>query len=402
MTDAAASVAFAVAFGTALGVAGLSLAYSAACVALALAWRRRRAVAPTGDLPPVSVLKPLCGLEPELEENLRSFCDQRYPAAQIVFGARAGGDPALAVARRVAADFPGRDVAVVAGDRPLGANRKVNLLAALLPSARHDVVVVADSDVRVGPTYLRHVAAPLRDPAVGLVTCLYRAAPTPTLWSRLEALAVDEGFLPSVLVSLALGSHDYCSGATTALRREVLDAIGGFEALGGILADDHELGARVSALGLRVVVSRYEVTTTVHEPGPGALVAHELRWMRTIRASKPLGHALLFVTYALPTSLLAASFAPRRPWVLALPLLALALRAVLHHVIQYPVLRDAPSPPRTLYGDRRAAWLVPLRDLLSFGVWAVSFASRRVVWRDRTMRVRPDGVLIAAEERRSA
>src|SRR5919199_2326410 len=216
-----------IAFVLAVLIGGLSLLYAAMCIATAWVWRRRRADAAATALPPVTVLKPLCGLEPDLEENLRSFCDQSYPSVQILFGARSADDPALEVARRVAAAFPDRDIDVLSGERPLGANRKVNTLANLLPRARHDVLVIADSDIRVGATYLREIVAPLQNPSVGLVTCTYRGAPTSSFWSRLGALAIDEWVFPSVLVSLALGSADYCSGATMALRRETLEAIGG-------------------------------------------------------------------------------------------------------------------------------------------------------------------------------
>jgi ceramide glucosyltransferase len=179
-----------------------------------------------------------------------------------------------------------------------------------------------------------------------------------------------------------------------ALRRETLEAIGGFAALARWLADDHELGARVRALGLRTVVSRYEVTTTVHEPGFRALFAHELRWLRTIRTSQPLGHAFLFITYVVPMTLLALPFAPRHPWALALPLLGLALRVAVHYLVQYPVLSDARVPPRTMYGDRRSAWLIPLRELLSLAVWMASFVGLRVTWRESVMQVRSNGVLL--------
>ena len=387
------------AFVLAVVLAGLSLLYTAMCFVTAVAWRRRRADASATALPPVTVLKPLCRLEPDLEANLRSFCEQMYPTVQLLFGARSGDDPALEVARRVAAAFPERDIEVLSGERALGGNRKVNTLANLLARARHQVLVIADSDIRVGPTYLRDVVTPLRDAAVGLVTCTYRGAPTRCFWSRLGALAIDEWVFPSVLVSLALGSSDYCSGATMALRRQTLEAIGGFAALAPWLADDHELGARVCALGLRTVVSRYEVTTTVHEPSFQALFAHELRWLRTIRTSQPLGHAFLFITYVVPMTLLALPFAPRHPLALALPLLGLALRVAVHYLVQYPVLSDARVPPRTLAGDRGSVWLIPLRELLSLGVWIASFAGLRVIWREGALQVRSNGTLFGDDER---
>jgi ceramide glucosyltransferase len=340
-------------------------------------------------------------MEAELEENLRSFCEQTYPTVQLLFGARDDTDPALDVARRVAAAYPDRDVTVLAGAQPLGTNRKIDTLANLLPSARHDVLVIADSDIHVGPEYLHHVVAPLlMDPSVGLVSCLYRGMPTPSFWSRLGALAIDEWFLPSVLVSRVLGSSAYCSGATMVLRRGVLERIGGLEALAPRLADDYEMGARVRQLGLRSVIAQYEVMTTVHEPDARALVKHELRWMRTIRAAQPLGHAFMFITYAVPLTVIAALFAPLVPWLLALPLLAIALRVALHIVLQRGAPTDVGAARREVVRRYQVLWLIPLRDLLSFGIWIASFTSREVVWRRLAMRVRTDGVLLGGEDGR--
>jgi ceramide glucosyltransferase len=274
----------------------------------------------------------------------------------------------------------------------------VNTLAHLGASTDAEVVVIADSDVRVDRGYLAAVVEPLLDPSVGVVTCVYRGAPTESIWSRLGALAINEWFLPAVLVSRALGSETYCSGSTMAMRRGVLDAIGGFEALAPLLADDHELGERIRRLGLRSIVSHYEVGTTVDEASLASLVHHELRWMRTIRTVQPLGHACSAVTYAVPMTLLATLFVGRFPWLAILPALAVAARLTLHWVVA-----RGPAP----IGHARAprirerlswVWLVPLRDLLSFGIWIASFANRRVVWREQALHVRPDGVLRRNEE----
>jgi ceramide glucosyltransferase len=380
-------------FALALAAAAMSLGYLAICVWAGLLWRGRGSKPATqSTCPAVTILKPLCGAEPGLAENLRSFCDQTYPTFQILFGARESDDPALEVAREVAAAFPDRDITVLAGSQPLGENRKVNTLAHLIQYARYDVLVVADSDISVGPDYLREVVAPLSDPSIGIVTCLYRAASTGSLWSRLVALGIEEWFLPAVLVSRAFGSSVYCSGSTIALRRTVLEATGGFETLAGFLADDFELGRRIRQLGLRSVLSRHEVTTTVHEPDFRALFTHELRWMRTIRAVQPLGHAFLFMSNALPMTLLAACFGGRHPWALLLFPLALALRVALHYTL--------PRAPAA--NSQWAAWAIPLRDFLSFGVWIASFSNRSVIWRNQTMAVRPDGILYRSETPRPA
>jgi ceramide glucosyltransferase len=387
----------------AITLAELSLVYVIACIVVTWEWqrglaRRRPGASATGShSPSVAVLKPVCGVEPDLEANLRSFCIQAYPHFEVIIGARDATDAALPVARRVASGA-GTHGRIVVGGPWLGPNQKVNTLAQLGRHAEADVVVISDSDIRVDARYLAAVVEPLADPTVGVVTCLYRGAPTGTLWSQLGALAINEWFLPSVLVSRALGSEIYCSGATMAMRREVLDAIGGFEALAPLLADDHELGARIRRLGLRSVVSHYEVSTTVDETSLRALVHHELRWMRTIRVVQPLGHACSVVTYALPMTLPAALFAPQHPVLLGLPLLALAARLALHWVVS-----RGPAP---IGRDRRGSaasgqswlWLVPLRDLLSFAIWTASFANRRVVWRQQALHVRADGVLCGDEE----
>ncbi len=393
-------------------MAGLSLVYVVACIVLTWRWQRHvraslvstsgpsaRAL-PAGaraGRPSISVLKPLCGSEPGLERNLRSFCEQEYPAYEVVVGARSAGDPALAVARRVAATARGH-VQVLAGSYELGSNQKVNTLARLAMHARSEILVLADSDICVGPTYLATLAEALGDPSVGVATCLYRGAPTGSVWSRLGALSIDEWFAPSVLVARAVGSEAYCSGATIAVRRDVLARSGGFEALAPLLADDYELGRRVRALGLRCVIVPYEVATTVDEPSLSALVAHELRWTRTIRTVEPLGHFCSVVTYTIPMAALAALMAGRDRWVLALLPVAVLCRLVLHWVVRRGLVvarQQVPAMPR---GGRGTAWLVPLRDILSFGVWAISFANRRVTWRQQAMQVRADGVLHGSEE----
>jgi ceramide glucosyltransferase len=387
----------------AITLAELSLAYVVACIVVTWAWQRstaRRAPAPrtTGnDWPSVAVLKPLCGLEPDLDANLRSFCRQTYPRFEVIMGARDGADDALAVARRAAAEA-GPHVRVAVGGPSLGPNQKVNTLAHLGAQTSAEIVVIADSDIRVDPGYLAAIVEPLADPTVGVVTCIYRGVPTETVWSRLGALAINEWFLPSVLVSRSLGSEAYCSGSTIAMRREVLDAIGGFRALAPLLADDHELGARIRRLGLRTVVSHYEVQSTVDESSLSALCQHELRWMRTIRTVHPLGHACSVVTYAIPMTLPIALFAYRFPWLADLPLLAVTARLALHWVVARCQPTAGVDGRRRATGGWSAVWLVPIRDFLSFGLWAASFANRRVVWRHQALYVERDGVLRGDEE----
>jgi ceramide glucosyltransferase len=344
-------------------------------------WSRRRLPEPS-ELPPVTILKPLYGLEPELYENLRSFCDQDYPEFQVVFGLNDPADPALQVARRLIAEFPERDVRVRVDQRILGTNHKASNLAHMTEEAAHPYLVIADSDIRVGRDYLRRVVAPLTDQTVGVVTCLYRGRTLGFRWlDRLGALQIDEWFLPSVLVAHALGSTAFGFGATLALRRSTLDAIGGFEALASHLADDYLLAELARLRGLRTLLSPYVVDTLVHETTLSSLLSRELRWSRTVRTVQPLGHAFSFLTYGLPVTMLAAAAAYPLPWPWLLPALALGLRYAIH------------GAARTSLGPGRDGgfWLVPLRDFLSFGQWCASYLSRRVRWRSRDLSVTPDG-----------
>lgn len=334
--------------------------------------------------PPVSILKPLHGEDAALSENLRSFCRQDYPVFQLVFGVADAGDPAIAVVKALMAEFPSCDIALVVESRRRGANFKVANLANMLPSARHPILVIADSDMRVGPSYLAEVVAPLLEggatPAAGLVTCLYRGVSTGGLWSDLASLHINHGFLPQAVVAERLGRGAGCFGATMVLTRATLDAIGGFEALSDDLADDHELGQAVRRSGQAVVLSPHLVDNIVAEPGFVALYRHELRWARTIRLAAPAGFAGSVITNPVPLALLATALGVlplAAPVMLALALLSrwLAARRI----------------NRALGLASPSLWLLPLRDLLSFIVFLASFLGRNVAWRDHRFRVGASG-----------
>lgn len=353
-----------------------SLVYLAAAMLLLRRWSSRR-VPRAERLPPVTILKPLCGTEPLLYENLRTFCDQDYPEFQIIFGVRDKNDPAIGVARRLIDEFPALDLRLIIDDRIIGTNAKVSNLANMMSSVRHDTIVIADSDIYVGRDYLACLVGPLEDPAVGVVTCLYRARPHGLVSSYLQAMYVNEWFLPSVLVAKALGGSEFGFGSTLAVRAHVLKDIGGFHALADYLADDFMLGELARRQGLRTVLSPYLVETIAHEPGPAMLLAHELRWMRTIRTIQPWGYAGTWLTYAFPVSLCGAALVHSMPWSIGLPLLALALRIALHYVARQSL--------QLSYATN--VWLVPVRDVLSFVVWLASFFSRRVTWRQQELSV---------------
>lgn len=372
--------------GILLAAALGGIAYLAVAVGAVAVFSRKRGGTPEGPLPPVTVFKPICGLEHGLYENLRSFCDQDYPEFQVIFGIRDADDPAIPVVRRVIREFPGRDTVLVVGCGTAAANYKVSSLSKMYPEARHDILVIADSDMRVDGRYLRAVASSFRDPGVGAATCLYSGTPVPGLPSALGAMFVNDWFLPSVLVALALQELRFCFGATMAVRREALAAIGGFEALSPYLADDYMLGALVSRCGYEVRLSPYVVEGIVSEAGFRSLLSHELRWARTVRACRPAGYAFSFIgSGAVSLSalfLLASGFgAPG----IALLSASIALRVVLHGAVRSTVRVPRPASP----------WLIPVRDLLCLAVWAASFWGRGVRWRERRFSVRPDGQLMA-------
>jgi ceramide glucosyltransferase len=330
----------------------------------------------------VTVLKPLCGEDPGLALNLRSFCNQDFPEFQVVFGVREENDPAVPIVRRLMAELPAADLTLVVDGRRRGRNLKVANLQNMLEAARHDRLVIADSDMRVESRYLAEVSAPLADPAVGLVTCLYRGVPAGGVWSRLACLHVNHGFLPQAALADAIGAGSGCFGASIALRRDTLERIGGFGAIADDLADDYALGAAVSRLGLRIELSSLLVDNVIVEPSLAALFRHELRWARTIRLVAPMGFLGSIVTQPVVMAALAVALGVLPVAAPAMLALAFACRLASVRLIDRS-LRLQPSP----------LILLPLRDVLSFGVFVASFFARRVEWRDRTFRVGPNGRL---------
>ena len=356
--------------------------YLAATVVAAIRFARRRLVVPA-ERPAVSVLKPLYGAEPGLYENLLSFIDQDYPALQIVFGVRSPDDGALPIVRRVIADRPGCDIALVIDSRTSGRNLKIANLANMLPAARHDILVFADADMRVGHDYLATVTAPLRDPAIGLVTCLYKGLPTGGLWSRLGSLYINYGFLPGALVGETIGAGGGVFGATIALRRAVLDRIGGLAVVRDELADDHRIGSAVREAGLATTLSHYLVETSVAEQSLKDLWQHELRWARTVRLMAPAGFAGSIVTHAIAIATIAAVICGFSLTSLGFLAISCALRGATALTAAWAL--------RLPIAD---LWLLPVRDLLSFAVFIGSFFGRRVAWRDQLFRIEPNGIIV--------
>ena len=357
-------------------IAAAGLLQSGIGWALVRRFARKPAVVPALR-PPITVLKPLHGDEPLLEEALVSLCRQDYPQCQIVFGIQDPDDPARSVVERLQRRFPALDLILVVNRAQHGANRKVGNLINMLPAAKHETIVIADSDVHAAPGYLDRIAAALEEPGVGLVTTLYAGQPAQEgLVAALGAASITQGFLPGALMARALGRQD-CLGATMALRRATLDAIGGFESLADHLADDAVLGLRVRRLGLSVALAGTIPATTVPETAMPALFAHELRWARTTQKLEPLGYALSAVQFPLAWSVLAlCTGGVDDLWAWLAFAFAWLLRAITARSIER--ILHAPSGLK--------AWALPLRDLLSLAVLLASYGGDQVAWRGHTLR----------------
>ncbi len=340
----------------------------------------RKRTSPAGELPPITVLKPLHGDEPLLEPALASICVQDYPEWQVVFGVQRADDPAIAVVDRLRQRFPDRDLVLVVDPTSHGPNRKVGNLMNMLPSARHDILVIADSDLHVRPDYLRRLMAALAEPGTGLATTLYAGLPArPRLPALLGATQITHGFLPSALLARWLGRRD-CLGATMCLDRRMLARIGGFEALVQHLADDNVLGQRVRQAGFGVALADTMPVTTVPETTLRALFRHELRWARTIRALEPVGFAASVLQYGLFWALMTVILTGGAGWSWSLFLLSWAMRAAAARGIDRALAAEL-----GMLAFRCPVWLLPLRDLLSVVVFLTSHAGTTVDWRGHGM-----------------
>ncbi len=340
---------------------------------------------PVATGPGITVFKPLKGLSPLSRECLTSFLTQDYPSYQVLFGVRDPDDPVLALLRELARSHPRCDLAVVICPQDLGLNPKISTLRQLMPMARYDLLVIADGDVLVGPDYLAQVAAAFRQPGVGLVSCPYRAGPSHTLGSALEALTIAADFIPSVAVANYVEGIHFALGATMALTRQALSAIGGLAPLADFLADDYQLGFRVAQTGLQVKILPYVVETCNPEMSCRDYLAHQLRWARTYRICRPAGYLAYGITHALVYSLAILLGAGLAPWAWGLVAATLVLRGVLAGF----------SERRGLKGEQ-PLWtfaLLPVKDLLAFGLWLASFLGSRVNWGGRSFRVTREGKL---------
>lgn len=368
--------------------AGLALAGAAYALAAAVLTGRfmRRTVERASSYPAVTILKPLHRDEPGLSQNLESFFVQDYPGpVQLVFGVQDQTDPAIPVVQALRARHPQRDVAIVVEGARHGANAKVSNLINMLPSARHDVLVLSDSDIAVGPDWLRQVADALAAPGVGLATCLYTgevARGEKGLWPVLSAMGTSYDFLPNVVFGISLGLAQPCMGSTIALSRAMLNEIGGFLAFADYLADDYEIGRAVRERGYRLAIPAIGVGHTAAEASARDLLRHELRWTRTIRTVNPLGHLGSVVTFGFPIALLSAFLLDFSWFSVAVMGVTVAARLFLKWRID------------GIFGTHAGPyWLLPVRDLLSFAVFVASQFGETVHWRGSRFSVEPSGAL---------
>ncbi len=375
-----------------LAIAAGSCLYHLAVSVAALRFARQRE--PAADFtPPVSVLKPLRGIEQNFYATLRTFFQQDYPAYEIVFGLSDPKDPAQWTIAQLRREFPQIPVKVVQVSGPAAGavnpvNPKTHQLQQMLEQASHEVLVISDADIRVEPGYLRQVVAPLRDPRIGLVTCLYRGVPARGLNSLLEALGMSGDFSGQVLLAQWLGEVRFGLGATLATRQEQIQAIGGLAPWISYLADDFIVGNRIAATGYRVHLSHAVVETLLPHRTAREYWRQQLRWARTVRSCSPRGYAGLVFAFGAPLALLPVALQPHSTPALAVLNAAWAARWLAAWAAGLLVCRDKLV--------RNYFWLLPLRDLVALVIWLASFFGSEVVWRNARYRLEPDGRMRAA------
>ncbi len=359
--------------------------YMLATVAALRFFHRERARKLPKYTPPVSLLKPVRGLDFGSYENFASFCRLDYPEYEILFAVNDERDPAAPVIERVIAEFPGRRVRLLVGAEDLGANRKVNKLARLAREAQNDVLVLTDGDVRVQPNFLREVVAPLAHEKTGAVTSFYRGIAERNLWAELEAVGASSDFFAGVLMAGWTEGIHFGLGASIATTKKWIGKMGGFEAIAGTLADDYELGNRIAKAGGAVMLCREAVWTMYPAQTPTSFWSHQMRWARTIRLLRPWSYAGLLLTQGLPWAVLAALVAPAR-WM------------AVSYLVAYAVLRLTMAWTVGVWGVRddvlrKKIWLVPLRDTFYFVIWLAGFGSNRITWGNDEYLVR-DGQMV--------
>lgn len=374
----------AVAAGVLTAASLFGMAYTAFAMTRLRAFEKRERHARKATSPSITILKPLHGDEPALYENLRSFCDQRYERFDIVFGVSDENDPALATALRLQREFEHVPIRIVAGCPGVARNPKVANLLGMEPHVTGDLIVIADSDMRVQDDYLALLAAPFEDPQTGAVTCIFSGLPNDSAASRIGAMAITDEFSPSVLVAATLAPVDFCVGATVAVRAGVFRGFGGFAAIADCLADDYEIGQQIVRAGHKIALAPFAIQTSVPERRLRDIWHHEVRWARTVFRARPAGYAGTIVMHYVVLLLAAAALNRFSATSLALFAAGAALRTF-NHLEAHRILA-----PR----QRVSSHLLPVRIVLSLGVWCAAFSGRRVGWRGTEYAVDAAGRLV--------
>jgi len=335
--------------------------------------------------PPVSILKPLCGVDEGTYANLASFCQQHYPQYQIVFGVRDRADPSIAVVQKLIHQFPQVDISLVVSDRIIGANLKVSNLANAVTAAKYEILIIADSDIRVGTDYLQRVIQPLQDESVGVVTCLYRSS-AQGLAASLEAIGTATDFHPGVLVSKQLEGIKFAFGSTIVIRKPALEKIGDFTAVADYLADDFQLGYLPAQAGYKVVLSDYVVDHILSRSSLTDSINRQIRWTRCIRVSRPWGYLGLLFTFGTVSSLLLLLTTGGSPvgWIGLI--ITWSMRLVMGWFVGVKILNDSVT--------KKFFWIIPLWDLLYFVIWCSGFTGNTIEWRGQQLKLIKGGKLV--------
>ena len=353
--------------------------------------------APSSPLPPVTIFKPLHGIEEQLAANLESFFQQDYPDYELIFGVRDLENPAARIASQVCVRFPNVASRIIVSGPPTWPNAKVFSLEKMIAASARSHFIISDSDVRVAPDFLRNTIPPLLDAKVGLVTCMYRGIPARDFWSWLEALGLSVEMSSGVMVADMMEGMRFALGPAMAVRRDAIDAIGGIAAVADYYSDDFELGNRIWAKGYQIVLSHHLVRNVLTSRPPLRTLGDQLRWMKSTRYSRPAGHAGTGLTYAMPFGILGLlASAALGNWRLGVSLFALACanRMIQSIAIGWGVARD----PRAFW----LCWLYPLRDFLGFVAWALSYTSREFYWRGETYRFGKGGKIAPLDRTKSS
>jgi ceramide glucosyltransferase len=333
--------------------------------------------------PPVTILKPLCGLEWESEANLESFCQQKYPEYQIIFACQNPADKIIPLVKQLITKYPEKDLELVINSKVIGANLKVSNLANALEKAKHDILVIADSDIRVTPEYLSTIVQPLQKEEIGVVTCLYKSQ-TQGFLAKLEAIDIATHFTPRILTAQQLNEIDFAFGSTTVIKRKVLAEIGGFDVIANYLADDYQLGKQPKDRGYQVVLSPYIVTHFLAQTTWRDLLARQNRWFKCIKVSRYWGYMGLIFTQGTVFSLLYYLFTLSNLGLLILSITVL-VRILTGYIIGVIYLQDK--------NIKHYFFLIIIWDLISFGLWFSSIFGNQIEWRGQKMKLEKNGQL---------